>query len=71
MPQATEEIRAKFMEFNDKGEIMDDGIIKAESIIEDAGGLVSPNGTIIYDGNDTRAWDAVNYLCNEWDYGLI
>lgn len=76
MPQASEELRLKFFKYNDEGDIIDDGILAAEKIITDAGGIVRPDGVIFYsyDKNMSEEQvnnisDAIDWLCNEWDYG--
>lgn len=44
------------------------GIPEAEKAITDAGGYVSVDGYISYDGEDVAALEAVCFLCYEWRY---
>lgn len=76
MPSASDELRDKFFTRNLDGHIVDDGIDKAEKIIESYGGSVSKQGLITYPPSfDTLPEDvrieiseAVDWLCDEWDY---
>lgn len=68
MPQTYESLRCKFME------VSNDGIQKAETIIQDSGGVVK-NGVIVPAKipslvKHTRGdiIDAIDYLVEEWDY---
>ncbi len=70
MPSSTPALRAKFMECG-PGHCHDDGIAKAEKFITDAGGVIR-QGVITIDttslSNDV--YDAIEFLCDEWDYAL-
>jgi len=47
----------------------DGGVNKAESIIRDAGGFITPEFSIVYDGELPLVVDAIDFLQQEWDYG--
>lgn len=64
MPQATDELRDKFPDYD--GEALE--VIK-EHFTVDRTGIIrkkDPN----YDPTE-REWDAIDYLFQEWDYGYI
>jgi hypothetical protein len=74
MPSSEKRLRDKFMtvEIGDDGEEhFDDGIIRCERIIQEAGGDIVGNGYFSYAGNDPEVVDACNYLCQEWDYAWL
>lgn len=68
MPQSSDELRAKFMT-----DECPDGIETAEKMIRDAGGAVEHLGQIYAEliPLDNEAWEAVQFLLEEWDYCLI
>lgn len=77
MPESTQELRDKFFQRDAKGNIIGDGIQQAEDIITSLKGAVDRYGVIkVPDiiGNNANNpkykefWDAVEYLCDEWDY---
>lgn len=81
MPTTTQELRDKFMKDGD------DGIDAAEQIIISHGGTVNITSIGIIkipahmqwdeDGNNydipymEEFWDAVQFLCEEWDYAIL
>lgn len=73
MPQAEKRLRDKFLitEVVDGETQYDDGIEKCKKIIEDAGGEVLDSGYISYTGENPEVIDAIDYLCNEWDYAHL
>jgi hypothetical protein len=62
MPQTNQVLRDKFMKDGS------DGRHEAETIIRKAGGTVE-KGFITYDGDNDEAFDAIQFLIEEWDYG--
>lgn len=73
MPQAREELRNKFMRDANEPGGFTDGIAECEQIIRN-GGLTVTNG-MIRDRRDVQMTDgvreAIEFLCNEWDYGFL
>lgn len=72
MPEGRLELRDKFMEFDSEGNCINDGIITAEKIIQNAGGKII-KGVILAASLTHIDWpkdlsDAVEYLVTEWDY---
>lgn len=61
MPQSSDELRNKFGL---------DGA-KAFVVIQNAGGVFAPHGNIEYDGNDSEVLEAIQFLCEEWDFSFI
>lgn len=73
MPSGPAHLLAKFAEFDEHGNMTDDGTYKAECIIRQDGGTVSARGIITIDlADDTPeiVIDAINYLVLEWDYAI-
>lgn len=68
MPQASERLRKKFMDGKD------DGIARCQGIIKGVGGnvhqgVITPPRIGFQEGS--LAADAVEYLCDEWDYSVV
>lgn len=76
MPTARDEIREKFFTRNEQGHIIDDGIEKAEKLIADFGGKIIKNGFIDLSSKEDgttipeEVSEAIEYLCDEWDYAV-
>lgn len=70
MPQTNEELRHKFFSYDTEGNIMDNGIEKAEEIIIKGGGLVHEGWILIPKFIDDMVSDAIQFLMEEWDYGV-
>jgi hypothetical protein len=66
MPQAEKQLRDKFMTEDDL-----DGIGICEKIILNAGGQIADNAYIHYAGDDQEVQDAIDFLCQEWDYASV
>lgn len=62
MPQASEELRAKF-----PGGDWEAFLVIREHYRVRLGGIIEPR-ILGYKGT-AREYDAIDYLCNEWDYG--
>jgi hypothetical protein len=61
MPQASERVRKMFLRETN------DGIGECKTIIRKEGGTVN-NGVITYKGKNKKVLDAIEYLCDEWDF---
>ncbi len=61
MPQAPDDLRAKFPGHD--SEALD--VLKKAGITHDRGMIKLPPGM-----HPKRVWDAVDYLCFEWDYAV-
>jgi hypothetical protein len=67
MPQSSKYLRDKFMNEEDDR----DGIGTCEKIIQDAGGEIVENAYIGYSGSDPEVQEAIDFLCEEWDYAHL
>ena len=70
MPQASDKVRKKFLTPGD------DGIAKCEEILKKYNVPIRDNAWIIIPDQGIpdapeELEEAVEYLCDEWDYGLI
>lgn len=77
MAESTQKLRDKFFQRDINGNITGDGIQQAEDIITSLKGKVSSDGVItIPKAAQNHAdsilykefWEAVEFLCDEWDY---
>lgn len=73
MPSSTQRLREKFMKKKQDGSI-DDGIDAAQKVIRDAGGEIKKNHYI--DISNIKEFngdvqDAIDFLIDEWDFGIL
>lgn len=72
MPSSTQRLREKFMKKQDGS--IDDGIDAAQKVIRDAGGEIKKNHYI--DISNIKEFngdvqDAIDFLIDEWDFGIL
>ncbi|MFA5344756.1 MAG: hypothetical protein WC315_00555 [Candidatus Omnitrophota bacterium] len=70
-------LQDKFLVFDDAGNLKDDGIYRAETILKEAGATIE-RGLIFapcqwdFDRHTQGdMFDALDWLCDEWDYSFI
>ncbi len=63
-----------FFQYDDEGGILNDGIGECEQLIIAAGGTVNRGMITLpkdWQNIPAETKDAVNFLCNEWDYAVL
>lgn len=75
MPTTYETLRKKFFVYDDKGNVTDDGIAKAEAILIASGYTVDKGYIDVVNFNHDQytngeIQDAIQFLIEEWDYSM-